>query len=70
MVKDKEFHHINVIAELYCAGNCTTEIIKATGYAKSTVYHIVSCLKARKGVEHKPYASRSDIKCTPCFLQD
>ena len=33
MAKDKEFHHINVIAELYCAGNCTTEVIKATGYA-------------------------------------
>ena len=68
MAKGEEFNHRNVIAELYCAGNGATEIIKATGYAKSTIYHIVSCLKFGKGVEHKPDNSRNDIKCTPCFL--
>ena len=37
MAKGEEFNHRNIIAELYGAGNCATEIIKATGYAKSTV---------------------------------
>ena len=79
MAKGEEFNCRNIIAELYHAGNCATEIIKATGCAKSTVYRIVSCLKAGKEVEHKPHNSRSDIKCkpydstsdikrTPCFL--
>ena len=48
MAKDEEFNCINVIAELYHAGNCATEIIKATGYAKSIVYRIVSCLNMKK----------------------
>ena len=37
MVKGEEFNHRNVIAELYHAGNCATEIIEDTGYAKSTI---------------------------------
>ena len=43
------------------AGNRATEIIIATGYAKSTVYRIVLRLKTGKGVECKPHDSRSDI---------
>ena len=65
MAKGEEFNCRNVIAELYHANNCATEIIKPAGYAKSTIYHIVSCLKAGKGVERKPHHSRSDIKCKP-----
>ena len=53
---------------MYCAGNCATEIIKATGYAKSTIYHIVPRLKAGKEVECKSHHSRSDIRRTPRFL--
>ena len=68
MAKGEEFNRRNVIAKLYRAGNCETEIIKATGYAKSTVYRIFSCLKAGKGVERKPHDSKSDIKRTPRFL--
>ena len=68
MVKGEEFNRRNVIAELYSAGKCARKIIKATGHAKSTVYRIVSCLKAGKGVERKPHDSRSDIKRTPRFL--
>ena len=67
MAKGEEFNCRNVIVELYHAGNCATKIIKATGYAKSIVYHIVSCLKAGK-VERKPHDSRSDIKHTSHFL--
>ena len=55
MAKGEEFNRRNVIAELYRPGNCATEIIKATRNAKSTVYRIVSCLKAGKGVERKPH---------------
>ena len=65
MAKGEEFNCRNVIAELYSAGNCATEIIKATGRVKSTVYRVVSCLKAGKGVERKPHDSRSDIKRKP-----
>ena len=68
MAKGEEFNCRNVIAELYRSGKCATEIIKATGYVKSTVYRIVSCLKAGKGVERKPHDSKSDIKRTFCFL--
>ena len=68
MAKGEEFNRRNVIPELYRAGNCATEIIKATGYVKSTVYHIFSRLKARKGVERKSLDSRSDIKRTPHFF--
>ena len=79
MAKGEEFYRRNIIAKLYRAGNCVTEIIKATGHAKSTVYRIVSCLKTEKGVERKrhdlrsdikrkPYNLRSEIKRTPCFL--
>ena len=57
MAKGEEFNRRNVIAELYRADNCATEIIKATGHAKSTVYRIVSCLKAGKEVERKPHDS-------------
>ena len=70
MAKGEEFNRRNVITEWYRAGNCATEIIKATGYAKSTIYRIVSCLKAGKGVERKPYDSRNDIKRTPRFLAE
>ena len=53
MAKGEEFNHRNVIAKLYHTGNFATEIIKATGYAKNTIYHIVLCLKAGKEVESK-----------------
>ena len=36
MAKGEKYR--NIIAEFCCTGNCATEIIKATGYAKSIVY--------------------------------
>ena len=53
---------------LNCTALVTVQIIKATGYAKSTHYRIVSRLKAGKEVECIPHDSGSDIKRTPRFL--
>ena len=42
MVKGEEFNHKNVIAELYCTGNCATEIITPVGMLK-VPFNILFC---------------------------
>ena len=56
------------IAELTRAGQSAGDIIKATGYPKSTVYRTIAKIGAGGDVARRPHAPRSDLKRTPTFL--
>ncbi|KAF2362962.1 Homeobox domain-like [Trinorchestia longiramus] len=56
------------ICELRRAGNSVSDIIKSTGYAKSTVYRIVSAFDAKGKVQRSRHSPCSDRKRTKTFL--
>ena len=56
------------ICELRRAGSSVSDIIKSTGYAKSTVYRVVAAFDAEGTVQRSRHSPRSDQKRTKTFL--
>ena len=56
------------ICEMRRAGNSVPDIIKSTGYAKSTVYRVVAAFDAEGKVQRSRHSPRSDRKRTKTFL--
>ena len=56
------------ICEMRRAGNSVSDIIKSTGYAKSTVYRVVAAFDAEGKVQRSRHSPRSDRKRTKTFL--
>ena len=56
------------ICELRRAGNSCPEIIRSTGFAKSTFYRIVAKFDSQGTVERKTHNPRKDCKRTKTFL--
>ena len=56
------------ICELRRAGSSVSDIIKSTGYAKSTVYRVVAAFDAEGKVQRSRHSPRSDRKRTKTFL--
>ena len=56
------------ICEMRRAGNSVSDIIKSTGYAKSTVYRVVAAFDAAGKVQRSRLSPRSDRKRTKKFL--
>ena len=56
------------ICEMRRAGNSVSDIIKSTGYAKSTVYRVVAAFDAEGKVQRSWHSPRSDQKRTKTFL--
>ena len=56
------------ICELRRAGNFVSDIIKSTGYAKSTVYRVAAAFDAEDKVQRSRLSPRSDRKRTKTFL--
>ena len=56
------------ICELRRAGRFVSDIIKSTGYAKSTVYRVVASFDAKGKVQRSRHSPRSDRKRTKTFL--
>ena len=56
------------ICELRRAGSSVSDIIKNTGYAKSTVYRVVTAFDAEGKVQRSRHSPRSDRKRTKTFL--
>ena len=52
------------------AGSSVSDIIKSTGYAKSTVYGVVSTFDAEGKVQRSRHSPRSDRKKTKIFLAE
>ena len=50
------------------AGSSVSDIIKSTGYAKSTVYRVVAAFDAEGKVQRSRHSPRSDRKRTKTFL--
>ena len=56
------------ICELRRAGSSVSDIIKSTGYAKSTVYRVVAAFDAECKVQRSRHSRCSDRKRTKTFL--
>lgn len=56
------------ICEMRRAGNSVSDIIKSTGYAKSTVYRVATAFDDEGKVERSQHCPRSDRKRTKTFL--
>ena len=56
------------ICEMRRAGNSPSDIVKSTGYAKTTVYRVVANFDAEGKVERSRHSPRSDRKRTKTFL--
>ena len=55
------------ICKMRRAGSSVSDIIKSTGYAKSTVYRVVSAFNAEGKVQRSRHSPRSDRKRTKTF---
>ena len=56
------------ICELRRTGSSVSDIIKNTGYAKSTVYRVVTAFDVEGKVQRSRHSPRSDRKRTKTFL--
>ena len=56
------------ICELIRAGSSVSDIIKSTGYAKSSIYRVVAAFDAEGKVQRSRLSPRSDRKRTKTFL--
>ena len=57
-----------IICEIRRAKNSVSDIIKSTGYAKSTVYRVIAAFDAEGKVQRSRHSPRSDWKRTETFL--
>ena len=63
-----ELARTTTICELRRAGRSVSDIIKSTGYAKSTVYRVVAAFDAEGKVQRSRHSPHSDRKRTKTFL--
>ena len=63
-----ELAHRTTICAMRRAGNSFSDIIKSTGYAKSSVYRVDSAFDAEGKVQRSRHSPRSDRKRTKTFL--